>query len=75
MFPDAGVPAPVTSEPVVREYHAEPPRELAAKHEAAPLAHFEPSAKPDPGQNKPYVVWSSAPTPKDVGGAGAEPEE
>jgi ribonuclease E len=75
MFPDADVPAPVTSEPVVREYHAEPPRELAAKHEAAPLAHFEPSAKPDPGQNKPYVVWSSAPTPKDVGGAGVEPEE
>src|SRR3984885_3955651 len=75
VFPDADVPAPVTSEPVVREYHAEPPRELAAKHEAAPLAHFEPSAKPDPGQNKPYVVWSSAPTPKDVGGAGVEPEE
>jgi len=54
-----------------REYHAEP-RESAV-HEAAPLAHFEPSPKPESGQNKPYVVWSSAP-PKDSGG-GRGPEE
>ncbi|HXW74627.1 MAG TPA: Rne/Rng family ribonuclease [Steroidobacteraceae bacterium] len=54
-----------------REYHAEP-REPAAGHEAAPIAHFEPTPKPEPGQNKPYVVWSSAPSPKDAGRSDAE---
>ncbi|HYB33306.1 MAG TPA: Rne/Rng family ribonuclease [Steroidobacteraceae bacterium] len=46
--------------PPVREYHAEP-REAGTTHEAAPLGHFEPAPKPEPGQNKPYVVWSSVP--------------
>jgi hypothetical protein len=60
----------------VRQYHAEP-REPAVPHEPAPIAHFEPTPKPESGsaQNKPYVVWSSAPppTPKDTGGH--DPEE
>ena len=62
-------------EPVAREYHAEP-RELGATHDAAPIAHFEPQPKPDTGgqQNKPYVVWSSAPVPSEPTG-GREPEE
>ena len=62
-------------EPALREYHAEP-RELGATHEPAPIAHFEPQPKPDTGaqQNKPYVVWSSAPVPSEPTG-GREPEE
>ena len=51
-------------EPLPREYHAEP-REPPVPHEPAPLAHFEPSPKPDP--SKPYVVWSSAPPDKSTG--------
>ena len=52
------------------------PRELGATHEPAPIAHFEPQPKPDTGgqQNKPYVVWSSAPVPSEPTG-GREPEE
>jgi len=55
-----------------RAFHAEP-RESSAGHDAAPLAHFEPSPKPEVGapQSKPYVVWSSAP-PKDAGPRGPE---
>jgi ribonuclease E len=68
------VAAAAEREPPAREYHAEPregtPRE-GTPHEAAPLAHFEPSPKPESGQNKPYVVWSSAP-PKESGGRGPE---
>jgi len=74
-----GAPPPPAAEHVresaesPRVFHAEP-REPAAGHDAAPLAHFEPSPKPDVGapQGKPYVVWSSAP-PKDAGPR--EPEE
>jgi hypothetical protein len=60
-------------EPAPREYHAEP-REPAAPHEPAPIAHFEPAPKPEPGEqpNKPYVVWSSAPSDKSGGGRGPE---
>ena len=50
-----------------REYHTEPaPRE-------APLAHFEPTPKPDTGAapSKPYVVWSSTPSPGDGDGGAA----
>ncbi|HET9330477.1 MAG TPA: hypothetical protein VFO23_08130 [Steroidobacteraceae bacterium] len=50
-----------------REYHTEPvPRE-------APLAHFEPAPKPDTGAapSKPYVVWSSTPSPGDGDGGAA----
>jgi ribonuclease E len=54
-----------------REYHAAP-REAGAAHEATPIAHFEPTPKPESGQNKPYVVWSSAPAPKDTGRSDAE---
>jgi ribonuclease E len=54
-----------------REYHAAP-RETAAGREATPIAHFEPTPKPETGQNKPYVVWSSAPSPKDAGRSDAE---
>ena len=59
----------------MREYHAEP-REPAAPHEPAPLAHFEPQHKPDAAAaaNKPYVVWSSTPAGKDSGGSRG-PEE
>ena len=64
---------PDTPEPPAREYHAEA-REPAAAHETTPIAHFEPSSKPEPSgtQTKPYVVWSSAPTPKDSGNRGPE---
>jgi ribonuclease E len=60
-------------EPAPREYHAEPTAP-ASSHEAAPLAHFEPSAKPEGGaaQSRPYVVWSSAPPHKDTGSRGSE---
>jgi ribonuclease E len=57
-------------EPLPREFHAEP-REPPVPHEPAPIAHFEPSPKPDPG--KPYVVWSSAPS--DKSSVGPDPEE
>ncbi len=42
-----------------REYHTEPVQR------EAPLAHFEPATKPDtgPAPSKPYVVWSSTPSP------------
>jgi hypothetical protein len=67
-----------SSEPApAREYHAEP-RESAAAHEAAPLAHFEPAPKPDAGgPGKPYVVWSSAPSsaPSKDGGDSQGSEE
>jgi ribonuclease E len=59
-----------------REFHSEP-REPSVSHESAPVAHFEPPAKPESGGqgNKPYVVWSSAPS-KDAGdGGGRGPEE
>jgi ribonuclease E len=54
-----------------REYHVEG-REPSTPHE--PIAHFEPSPKPDTGAapSKPYVVWSSAPTPKESGSRGPE---
>jgi ribonuclease E len=65
--------APASSETAApREYHAQPPE--AAHHEAAPLAHFEPSPRPEPGaqSGKPYVVWSSAPEKDGGGGRGSE---
>jgi hypothetical protein len=39
-----------------------------------PLGHFEPTPRPEPGNapNKPYVVWSSAPSQKDAGDRGPE---
>jgi len=55
-----------------REYHAEPPAaaESGAPREPAPVAHFEPTPKPEGSQaGKPYVVWSSAPPQKDSGGS------
>jgi hypothetical protein len=61
----------VADQPAQREFHSEP-REPSAAHEAAPIAHFEPTPKPDStAAGKPYVVWSSAP-PKDVGSRGSE---
>jgi ribonuclease E len=70
--PPADRPREVSDQPPPREYHFEP-REPAAAHEAAPIAHFEPTPKPEAGTSagKPYVVWSSAP-PKDVGKRGSE---
>ena len=55
-----------------REYHAEPRESVAPQ--AAPLAHFEPSPRPEGAapENKPYVVWSSAPSEKPPGGHGPE---
>jgi ribonuclease E len=53
-------------EPTAREFHAEP-REAGPAHEHTPIAHFEPAPRPEAGDNKPYVVWSSAP-PKDTTG-------
>jgi ribonuclease E len=64
------VAAAAEREAPAREYHAEP-RDSSAHEAAAPLAHFEPTPKPESGQSKPYVVWSSAP-PKDSGGRGPE---
>ena len=63
----------VPPEPPVQEYHAEP-RESAPTHESVPIAHFEPSPKPEPGgpSAKPYVVWSSAPSQKEGGSRGPE---
>ncbi len=57
----------------VREYHAEP-RESGP--EPTPLAHFEPSARPEgaAADTKPYVVWTSAPVEKAPGG-GRGPED
>ena len=59
--------------PAVREYHAEP-RESGAAHEPTPLAHFEPSPRPEgaAADTKPYVVWTSAPVEKAPGGRGPE---
>jgi ribonuclease E len=66
--------APPMREPAPqREFHAEPRDAAPAPaHESVPLAHFEPTPKPDPG--KPYVVWSSAPPQKEPGGTSG-PEE
>ena len=68
-------PAPPAREPrepaAPREFHTGP-RESGPPHEATPIAHFEPAPKPEAGQNKPYVVWSSAPAPKDAGRGDAE---
>ncbi|HET7757333.1 MAG TPA: Rne/Rng family ribonuclease, partial [Steroidobacteraceae bacterium] len=59
-------------EPAERQFHSEP-RESGAAHEPAPIAHFEPTPRPEPGapQAKPYVVWSSTPAKE----GGREPEE
>ncbi len=72
--PHEPISAPREPEPAVREYHAEP-REPGPAHESMPIAHFEPSPKPEPSagtQTKPYVVWSSAPPQKDTGNRGPE---
>jgi ribonuclease E len=60
-------------EPAAREYHAEP-REPGPQHESTPIAHFEPTAKPETSgsQGKPYVVWSSVPSQKDGDNRGPE---
>jgi hypothetical protein len=67
--PDAPAPQGEREAPR-REFRSEAP----VSHEPVPIAHFEPTPKPDPGasQNKPYVVWSSAPPPNDPGGHGPE---
>jgi len=64
---------PEAAEPVAHEYRSEP-REPATPHESVPLGHFEPTPRPEPGNasNKPYVVWSSAPSQKDAGDRGPE---
>ncbi len=67
--------APVNAPPAERpeaprEYHAEP-RDSGPAHE---VAHFEPAPRPEgPTENKPYVVWSSAPSADH--GTGRPPEE
>jgi hypothetical protein len=60
-------------EPTAREYHAES-REPGPQQDATPIAHFEPTSKPETSgsQSKPYVVWSSAPPQKDGGNRGPE---
>ncbi len=58
-------------EPAGREFHAEP-REASPAHEHTPIAHFEPAPRPEAGDNKPYVVWSSAPPKDTTGGRGPE---
>ena len=64
---------PDAPERVERDYHAEP-RESGSSHDSVPIAHYEPSPKPEPGAapNKPYVVWSSTPSQKDAGNRGPE---
>ncbi|HWZ62077.1 MAG TPA: Rne/Rng family ribonuclease [Steroidobacteraceae bacterium] len=58
------------SAPPVREFHSAP-REPSGTHEPAPVAHFEPTPKPEAGSAKPYVVWTSAPV-KDAPTRGSE---
>jgi hypothetical protein len=64
---------PEAAEPAAREFHAEP-HASGGSHESVPIAHFEPSPRPEAGrtQNKPYVVWSSTPSQKDTGSRGSE---
>jgi ribonuclease E len=64
---------PEAGEPAAREFHAEP-RTSGGSQESVPLAHFEPSPRPEAGTtpNKPYVVWSSTPSQKDTGPRGSE---
>jgi len=71
--PPAQVVRPDVPERVERDFHPEP-RESGPSHESVPIAHYEPSPKPEPGSapNKPYVVWSSAPSQKDAGNRGPE---
>jgi hypothetical protein len=59
-------------EPSPPREHPVEAHESAPPHEPAPIAHFEPTPKPDSKQ--PYVVWSSAPPPEPTGG-GRGPEE
>jgi hypothetical protein len=73
--PPAPAPAVRADAPerVERDFHAEP-RESGASPESVPIAHYEPSPKPESGSapNKPYVVWSSTPAQKDAGNRGSE---
>jgi hypothetical protein len=64
---------PESPQPAARDFHAEP-RESGGSHESVPIAHFEPSPRPEAGStpNKPYVVWSSTPAQKDSGSRGPE---
>jgi ribonuclease E len=65
---------PEPAEPPAAHEHRSEPREPATPHESVPLGHFEPTPRPEPGNapNKPYVVWSSAPSQKDAGDRGPE---
>jgi len=64
---------PEAQEPAAGDFHAEP-RASGGSHESVPIAHFEPSPRPEAGStpNKPYVVWSSTPSQKDGGSRGPE---
>jgi ribonuclease E len=63
---------PESPGPAARDVHAESP-ESGGSHESVPIAHFEPSPRPEAGTpNKPYVVWSSAPAQKDSDSRGPE---
>ncbi|HEY2339163.1 MAG TPA: ribonuclease E/G, partial [Steroidobacteraceae bacterium] len=64
---------PEPAAPAAHESRSEP-REPATPHESVPLGHFEPTPRPEPGNapNKPYVVWTSAPSQKDAGDRGPE---
>lgn len=48
--------------------------ERDSSHESVPIAHYEPTPKPESGgaSGKPYVVWSSTPSQKDAGSRGPE---
>jgi ribonuclease E len=63
---------PESAESAAHESHVEP-RESGGSHESVPIAHFEPSPRPESGtgSNKPYVVWSSTPQ-KDSGPRGPD---
>ena len=71
--PAAPEPRPQQPESATREYPAES-RDSAASHQSVPVAHFEPSPRPETSgaPAKPYVVWSSTPSQKDAGGPGPE---
>jgi len=71
--PAARESGPETGESAARDFHAEP-HASAGSHESVPIAHFEPSPRPEAGgtPNKPYVVWSSTPSQKDSGSRGPE---
>src|SRR5262249_33103274 len=64
---------PEAAEPAAPQFRSAP-RQPATPRESGPLVPIQPTPRPEPGSapNKPYVVWSSAPSQKDAGDRGPE---